>query len=60
MSKVMFHMKASFLMLRFYLWIVFGIVAINIIVISIVNLAIGGNEDPQISVANMLTVFLIF
>jgi hypothetical protein len=59
LSKPMFHMKSSFLLLRFNLWIVFGIVAINIIVNSIVSLSMGGNDDPQVSVANMLTVFLI-
>jgi hypothetical protein len=54
LSKVRVHMKASFLLLRFYLWIVFGVVAINLIVTSIVNLSIGSN-DPQISVGNSLT-----
>jgi hypothetical protein len=58
LSKVSVQMKASFLLLRFYLLCVFGIAAINVIVLTIVNLATGIN-DPLVSVGNMLTVSLI-
>jgi hypothetical protein len=53
-------MKASFLQLRTYLWIILGILAVSVITNLIVSLSMGSGENSSVSAANLLTLFLIF
>lgn len=60
MNKTIVLMKASFLQLRLYLWIILSILAVSVITNLIVSLAMGPGENSSVSAANMLTLFLIF
>ncbi|MNI23712.1 hypothetical protein D3C73_773080 [compost metagenome] len=53
-------LKASFLQLKLYLYVILGVVAVSVLSNIIVSLSIGSGENPQVSAANVLTVFLIF
>ena len=53
-------MRASFLQLRIYLWIILGVVGLSILSNIIVSISMGGGGNPQVSAANLFTVILIF
>lgn len=60
MNKTSVLMKASFIQLRPYLWTLLGLMAIGVLANLIVSLAMGdNNENTQVSLANLLNVFLI-
>ncbi len=60
MNKLIVILKASFLQLKLYLYVILGVVAVSILSNIIVSLSTGPGENPQVSAANVLTVFLIF
>lgn len=60
MNKTAVLMRASFLQLKMYLLIVFGMVAVSVITNTIVSLSLGESDNTQVSTCNMLTIFLIF
>ncbi|MEC0167988.1 hypothetical protein [Paenibacillus graminis] len=60
MNKLIVMLKASFLQLKLYLYVILGVVAVSVLSNIIVSLSIGSGENPQVSAANVLTVFLIF
>ncbi|MDQ0110669.1 hypothetical protein [Paenibacillus harenae] len=60
MNKTIVLLKASFLQLRMYLWIVLGILAVSVTTNIIVSLSMGPGENSSVSAVNLLTLFLIF
>ncbi|MBD3917383.1 hypothetical protein H8B09_01345 [Paenibacillus sp. PR3] len=60
MNKTTVLLKASFLQLRLYLWIILGILAVSVTTDLIISLGMGPGENASVSAANLLNVFLIF
>ncbi|MCU6792504.1 hypothetical protein OB236_10225 [Paenibacillus sp. WQ 127069] len=60
MNKTTVLMKASFLQLRLYLWIVLGILTVSVITNLIISFALRSGENSSVSAANLTTLFLIF
>lgn len=59
MNKVKVQMKASFLQLRFCLYIVLGIMAVGIVTSAILDLTMGSDRNHHVSVGNVFTLYLI-
>lgn len=61
LNKTTVLMRASFLQLRPYLWVILDFIAAGILANVIVSLSLGDNsENMQVSSVNLLTVFLLF
>ncbi|RUS48897.1 hypothetical protein [Cohnella sp. AR92] len=60
MDKTTVLLKATFLQLRLYLWIIVGVLAVSVITDLIISLAMGNGENSSVSAGNLLDVFLIF
>jgi len=60
LNKTSVLLKASFLQLRLYLWIILGILAVSVTTDLIISLAMGAGENASVSAGNLLNVFLIF
>ncbi|SDL85373.1 hypothetical protein [Paenibacillus jilunlii] len=60
MNKLTVMLKASFLQLKLYLYVILGVVAVSVLANIIVSLSVGIRENSQVSAANLFTVFLVF
>ncbi|CAM3537334.1 hypothetical protein [Marinicrinis lubricantis] len=60
MNKTTVLIKASFIQMRIYLWVILGAIAVSVISNTIVSLALGEGESSNVSYANFLSIFLLF
>jgi hypothetical protein len=56
---MMAQMKANFIMLRIYWLCVLGVTAISFLTTVIVSLAMGTNDNAEVSLANLVSIFLL-
>lgn len=60
MNKTYVLMRASFLQLKIYLWIILGATLVSLITTTIITLSMGNSENTSVSVGNVLTILIIF
>ncbi|WP_433945523.1 hypothetical protein [Paenibacillus sp. SN-8-1] len=60
MNKSAVWMKASFLQLKLYLWIIVGALVVSVTTNLIISLSMRSGENSTLSTANLFTLFLFF